>query len=110
MWFERLVLDVRYALRTMRRAPGFTAVAVLSLALGIGASAAIFSTIDELLVKNLSVADPHRLVMLRSDDTAGGGEWSYASFSYDLFRNFREEARGFSDIAAIGRRHHRGAT
>jgi len=100
--FERLVLDVRYTLRGMRRAPGFTAVAVLSLALGIGASAAIFSTINELLLKNLPVADPDRLVMLRADDTAAGGEWGYASFSYDLYRNLREQARGFSDIVAIG--------
>jgi hypothetical protein len=73
---------------------------VLSLALGIGASAAVFSTINELLLKNLPVVDPDRLVMLRADDT--GGEWGYASFSYNLFRNFREQARGFSDIAAIG--------
>jgi predicted permease len=98
--FERLVLDVRYALRAMRRAPGFTAAAILSLALGIGANATIFATINGLLLKRLPVVRPDELVMLRADDT--GVEWSYASFSYTMFRNFREQAHGFSDVAAIG--------
>jgi predicted permease len=102
VWFERLVQDVHYALRAMRRSPGFTAVALLSLAIGIGANAAIFSTINELLVKTLPVVDPDQLVMLRADDTPQGPQWGYAWFSYDLFRNFREQAQGFTDVAAIG--------
>ena len=101
-WLDELRRDLRYSLRTLRQNPGFTIVAVLSLALGIGANTAIFSTINELLVKDLSVVDPDQLVMFRSDDTAAGGEWSYASFSYNLFRSFRAQARGFSDVAAIG--------
>jgi hypothetical protein len=102
VWFERLVQDVHYALRAMRRSPGFTAVAVLSLAIGIGANAAIFSTINELLLKNLPVVNPDQLVMLRADDTPQGGQWGYTWFSYDLFRNFRQQAQGFTDVAAIG--------
>ena len=59
-WLESLWKDVRFALRMMRRAPGFTAVAVLSLALGIGANTAIFSLINTLMLRSLPVRDPGR--------------------------------------------------
>lgn len=61
-WFESLVADLRYALRTMRRNPGFASAAVLSLALGIGANTAIFSLLDSILLKTLPVRDPARMV------------------------------------------------
>lgn len=61
-WLEGLLADIRYAIRSLRRQPGFTVVAVVSLALGIGANAAIFSLMDGLLWRDLPVRDPERLV------------------------------------------------
>src|SRR5438045_1612416 len=64
-WLERLSQDARYAVRGMRRSPAFTAVAVLSIALGIGANTAIFSLIDALMLRWLPVSDPQELLLLK---------------------------------------------
>ena len=64
---EALWKDLRYGLRMLLRSPGFTSVAILSLALGIGANAAIFSLIDQLLLRPLPVEQPERLAFLYSE-------------------------------------------
>lgn len=71
-WLETLVQDVRYGMRTLRKAPGFTAVAVLTLALGIGANTAIFSVVDAVLVKPLDFQNPASLTMVWEDNPSYG--------------------------------------
>lgn len=71
-WIENLAQDVRYGLRTLRKSPGFACVVILTLALGIGASTAIFSVVDATLLRPLPFPDPQRLVILQ-DDLPGAG-------------------------------------
>ena len=95
---ERLWQDSRYAFRMMRRAPGFTAVAVLSLALGTGANTAIFSLINTLMLRTLSVQEPRQLVELLSRFP---GEPRLNTFSWKVYEHFRDENHVFSDLIAV---------
>lgn len=80
-WLEQLRGDVRYALRTMRHSPGFTVIAVLSLALGIGANTAIFSLIDTILLRTLPISHPESLVVLASFSQDGRvGDFGYPDY------------------------------
>src|SRR5215467_12648969 len=65
IWLEQFFQDLRYGLRTLRNNPGFTAVAVLSLALGIGANTAVFSLVDAVILKSLPVRNPGELRVLQ---------------------------------------------
>jgi putative ABC transport system permease protein len=77
-WFDELVQDVRYGWRGFGRTPGFTAVAVLTLAIGIGANAAVFSVINALMLRSLPVRDANELISLqRRQGTVTGGHFSY---------------------------------
>jgi len=92
--------DLRFAWRTLRRNPLFTAVAVLSLALGIGANTAIFSLLDQVLLRPLPVKDPEALVMLDLPGPTQGSVWNNNAFSYPMYREFRDRNPVFEAVLA----------
>jgi predicted permease len=104
---ETLVHDTRYALRMMRRSPAFTAVAIISLALGIGANTAIFSLIHTLMLRLLPVREPGRLVEFLNQYP---GEPPLNAFSWQSYEYFRDHNHVFSGITsvAVSRFHVRG--
>jgi len=95
-WLETLWQDLRFALRMLRKNPGFTAVAVLSLALGIGANSTIFSIVDTELLRPWPVRDPARLAMITTTD--------FGNISYPDYLDIRQQASAFSDMVAYGYR------
>ncbi|MEE9577091.1 MAG: ABC transporter permease [Gemmatimonadota bacterium] len=90
--------DLRYALRRIRRRPGFTLVVVVTLALGIGATTAIFSVVDAVLLRPLPYENPDRLVLLWGDETGQRTGSSWASFPD--FVDFEAQVRSFEGLAA----------
>jgi predicted permease len=92
--------DLRYAARTLRRSPGFIVVAVVSLALGIGANTAIFSLIRTLMLRPLPVSRPEQLVELLSRYP---GEPRMNSFGWRHYEYFRDHNQSFTDLLAVGR-------
>jgi len=95
-YLETLLQDVRYGVRMLLKNPGFTAVALLSLALGIGANTALFSVVDDVLLKSLPVKKPEQLVVLSTITPLGEGP----SFSYPMFERLRATDQIFSGIFA----------
>jgi putative ABC transport system permease protein len=103
MWLERLVQDVRYAGRLMRRSSGFTLVALLSLTLGIGVNTAIFQVINAVRLRALPVGDPSSLALVRIADMTGArGSFNsrYPSLTNPIWEAFRREQQAFSSVLA----------
>ena len=99
-WLETLLQDLRYGLRQLRRNPGFTAVAVLTLALGIGANTAIFTLIDSLMLRPLPVRRPGQLVQLWLSNPHS--QIQQGLFSVPMFEELRQRQEVFSSLAAYG--------
>jgi predicted permease len=94
----RLASDLRYAVRNLRRSPLFNAVAVLSLALGIGANTAIFTLLDQLLLRLLPVQRPEQLVMIWSTGPHVGNNRGARAASYPMYQDFQKQAQAFSHV------------
>jgi predicted permease len=93
-----LLNDIHYALRTFRKSPVFVAVAVLSLALGIGANTAIFTLIDQVLLRLLPVKDPQQLVLLWTRGQHYGSNSGANKISYPMYEDFRDRNQVFSGM------------
>src|SRR5262245_17461855 len=108
MWLEDLSRDVRYSLRTMAKNPGFALVAVLTLALGIGANTAIFTLLDAVVLKPLAVPAAGDLITLYEKGPEGaadatGGTGRYLRFSYPRFQRLASALGSHGTLAAATR-------
>ena len=90
--------DIRYAIRGFRRTPLFTAVAIVSLAFGIGANTAIFSLLDQVLLRLLPVKNPEQLVLLTKRGSGYGSNWGMNAISYPMYKDFRDNNQVFSGM------------
>ena len=101
MWLERIVQDVRYALRMMRKSPGFAAIAVLTLAIGIGSNTAIFSVVDHLFFRPFPFQQPDRLVAVH-EVVRFGGTTRAIPVNLAHFQEWRRSWQSVEDVAVIG--------
>ncbi len=93
-----LWMDIRYAIRMLRKAPFFTAIAVVSLAAGMGANTAIFSFVDQILLSLLPVKDPAQLALLSMKGRHYGSNWGGNAISYPMYSDFRDHNEVFSGM------------
>jgi len=96
---QTLLHEIRYALRTLTKAPGFTVIAIFALALGIGANTAIFSVVNAVLLRPLPYPDPDRLVLLRESTST----FPNGSVSYPNYLDWRAGQHSFTDLALVRR-------
>src|SRR5215469_8786675 len=90
--------DLRYAFRILRRSPLFTAVAIFSLALGIGANTAIFTLMDQIVLRKLPIKDPGSLVMLYQRGSNMGSNMGRRMHSYPIYRDYQQKAEPLTEV------------
>jgi predicted permease len=100
VWLEQILQDLRHVFRSLAKAPGFVAVAGISLALGIGVNVAMFTLLNGVLLKNLAVPDADRIV----EPEGVIGEFTSRSFSHPAFRELRQQTGIFTDVVAFASR------
>ncbi len=93
-----ILLDLQYSLRAIGRSPLFASIAILSLALGIGANTAIFTIMDQLMLRNLPVKDPEQLVMIYQRGVHNGNNMGDRMNSYPIYQDFQKKAKPFSEV------------
>jgi predicted permease len=106
LWLDHLAQDTRYALRRLRKTPAFTLTAVLTLALGIGATTAIFTLVNAVMLRSLPVTKPEQLYRVGNtfDCCVTGGYMEQGDFSlvsHELYQHLRDNAPGFEELAAF---------
>jgi predicted permease len=97
-WLDSALRDLQYSFRTLARTPGFTAIAVLTLALGIGANTAIFTLLDQVLLRLLPVKNPQQLVLLTMRGHHYGNNWGGNAISHPMYRDFQAHNEVFSEM------------
>src|SRR5258706_13107707 len=98
-WLRDFIYELRFSARSFRRSPSFTAAAVLSLALGIGATTAIYSLVDQVVLHALPVREPERLVLIDwKGDKVAPGFGSYNLMSYPICRDLQQQDRFFDGV------------
>ncbi len=93
-----LLADLKFALRTLSRSPLFACVAILSLGLGIGANTAIFTLLDQLMLRLLPVSNPEQLVMIWTKGPHNGSNWGSRALSYPMYQDFQQKAPAFESV------------
>jgi predicted permease len=99
---ESLVRDLRFAFRALRRTPGFTSIAVVVMALGIGANVALFTVVRNVILKPLPFKDPDRLLMLYEDSVRTPGQPDYNVVAGGIYQEWKKQNHTFSDLALVG--------
>src|SRR5215469_1848564 len=104
---QTLLQDLRYAVRQLRKSPGFTLTAIITLALGIGANTAIFTLVQGILLRSLPVSDPALLYRIGDTDDCCvnggfvGDNGDFDIYSYDLYQHLKDSAPEFESLAAV---------
>ncbi|MGP8083613.1 MAG: ADOP family duplicated permease [Terracidiphilus sp.] len=99
-WLELLLRDVRYGVRTLKRTPGFAVIAILVMALGIGANVALFTIVRSVLLKPLPFNDPDRLVRLY--EYSADDKFPFIDSAPGVFAEWKKQSRSFADLAICG--------